>query len=185
MEEAGISSRKTIRTALKRLEGRGLIEWMGTTKRCDRAEDAPSRHHRTFRWLLRTSHLTGSDLTAAAEDRRTSVSALRHDAFLNRSGLGKNAHRIWVAVEAAPGSTPQELSRGLQIGRRTVHKHLAELRRVGLAEEDGGRWFWMSRDLDAVAADLGNLGRMKGLRATHARQRRGYDEAHDATTTDG
>lgn len=131
MEQAGISSRKTIQTALKRLEAWGLIEWIGTAKRSELAENAPPRHHLTYRWRLCTSHLSGSDLNAAAGDSITSTAALGHDAFLNRSGLGKNAHRIWVAVEAAPGSTPEELSQRLEIGKRTVRKHLAEAAQDG------------------------------------------------------
>jgi hypothetical protein len=177
MQRSGLCANKTVQAALKRLRTRELIERnLDEVGKRSRVSDQPLRFGLTSNWRLLTTHLSEESLA-----RRTTVPvadcvSIRHDAFLNGSGLGKYAHRIWVALNAAPGSTAARLSSGLAIGRRTVNKHLQALHQRGLADHDAdGRWFPVSRSLDSVAADLGNLGRLQRLGFEQARQRANFD----------
>lgn len=113
------------------------------------------------------------------------TSRRRHDVFLNGSGLGKYAQRIWVALAASPGSTATDLANGLDIGRRTVKKHVETLHCVGLTDhDDEARWFCVTRPLDVVAADLGNLGRSERLVANNHREQVNYDAFQRRRTSD-
>jgi len=176
MERSGLCGRKTVQAALKRLVSRGLIERRSPShdQIGSRRSDDPARFRWTSAWLLCTDHLPAMSLSTpwAVGD----FDSIRHDVFLNGSGLGKCAQRIWVALAASPGSDARSLSSGLDIQCRTVKKHLERLHRVGMADcDDEGRWFCVTRPLDVVAADLGNLGRFERLVANNHREQVNYD----------
>lgn len=176
MQRSGLCAIKTVQGAMKRLQQRGLIERLDAVGGRSRISDQPLRFGLTSNWRLLTKHLSEGRLPEPASVAVGDCVSVRHDAFLNGSGLGKYSHRIWVALNAAPGSSARQLSLGLAIGRRTVNKHLQVLRQRGLADHDScGQWFPVSRSLDSVAADLGNLGRLHRMGLEHARQRANYD----------
>lgn len=177
MQRSGLCARKTVQAALKRLEATKLIERNpGRERIAAPVPDKLPRFRFTASWRLTTNHLSAMSPVGASPESLTNYDSLRHDAFLNGSGLGKYAHRIWVALDASPGSRADDLSAGLVLGRRTVEKHLATFHRFGLADhDDEGRWFCVNRPLDGVAADLGNLGRLQQQAAEQARERANYD----------
>ena len=178
MERAGLCGRKTVQAASKRLIARGLIERISLShdQIRSRLPDDPARFRWTSTWRLNTNHVPAATHVGRPDDAVAEYTSIRHDVFLNGSGLGKYAHRIWVALDASPGSTARDLSSGLDIGYRTVRKHLETFHQFGLADaDDEGRWFGLSRPLDTVAADLGNLGRGALLVANNSRERANYD----------
>ena len=116
-----VYSRKTVQGALKRLEDRNLVERRGRTAGRSSAEADPERYSLTSIWQLGTDHLPPQ----RAQPRHPSSTVSGHvgigaDAFLNGTGLGKNAHRVWTARGRSPGPTPRHLSRDLGIDLRTV-----------------------------------------------------------------
>lgn len=178
MERSGLCARKTVQRALQRLASPGLIEriTLSHDQILSRLPDDPARFRWTSTWRLSTNHVPASTHVGRPDDAVAEYASIRHDVFLNGSGLGKYAHRIWVALDASPGSTARDLSSGLDIGYRTVKKHLESFHQFGLADaDDEGRWFGLSRPLDTVAADLGNLGRGALLVANSSRERVNYD----------
>jgi hypothetical protein len=172
-----LCARKTVQAALKSLEAKELIERNpGREGVAAPVPDKLPRFRFTSSWRLITNHLSALSPFGQSPETLTNCESLRHDAFVNGSGLGKYAHRIWVALDSSPGSTAVDLSTGLTMGRRTAQKHLETLHRFGLADhDDEGRWFCVDRPLDGVAADLGNLGRLQRLSAEQARERANYD----------
>jgi DNA-binding transcriptional ArsR family regulator len=174
-QAAGIPSRSTVDRALRALERQDLLEWAGLPGQLTSGRTGRARL--TTRWKLPTRHLkTVAAAGAGEESFRTAVASVGHDAFYNRSGLGKAAHRALSALISAPGRTAAELAAGLGLAPRTARTHLRLLARFGLAEADAdGHWYPVQRDLDTVAADLGNQGRAQRLRQAIELEREGYD----------
>jgi predicted transcriptional regulator len=182
MSKAGLASRQTVQPALKGLIVRGLIEPGRMAYKPVLPEDSPARHHWTGRWRLLPSESAACIEPSAATtlgERRAA-----HDAFFDRSGLGKNAHRVWDMLHGSPGATKKSLALSLGLDTRTVAKHLQALQECGLAEADAAHWFPVSRDLDAVAADLGTYGRMVRLDEAHTRERDNYDKFQSLRASD-
>lgn len=182
MVGAGLPSRSTVQRALKALLKEGLID-PGRTTEADVRETG--RRRWTSRWAIVPAPSQGQQ-TNPSWHSSADMPPVNHDAFLNHSGLGKNVHRVLTALYRAPGTTAEMLEKSLGLQRRTVRRHLGCLAVHGLAETDGeGHWFPTKRELDSVAADLGNLGRSARLQTQVSLERQGYDDAHAENKDDG
>jgi DNA-binding MarR family transcriptional regulator len=177
MEEAGIASRSTIERALKGLEERGLITWATAP-----TDAPPEKRHRPTSWWKLNPVPDGHPRQAVG---LLDAPPLDHDVFFNRSGLGKTVHRVLSALQQAPGSTVSQLAAGLSLDPRSITKHLNTMKQHGLSDHDeAGHWFPVDRDLNAVAADLGNAGRAADLRQQVRTERTGYEQANPTASAD-
>jgi DNA-binding MarR family transcriptional regulator len=118
----------------------------------------------------------GRDRTVAGSCSAPSVSATdpAHDVWRNRGGLGKVGWRTFGAL--AEPRTPAELAARLGVRRQAVERQIRKLVAHGLAEQAaGGGWLAARRDLDAVAAELGVVGKGARQRDRHQRERARFD----------
>lgn len=170
MQEAGIASRSTIQRALTGLEDAGLITWETPP-----ASARPEKRHRPTSWWRVLPRVAGGEPQAVS---LPDTPPLDHDVFFNRTGLGKTVHRVLSALQQAPGASAAQLAVGLGLAERTISKHLKTLHQCGLSDHDeAGHWFPVDRNLDAVAADIGNAGRSSALRLQIRGERSGYEHA--------
>lgn len=176
-QEAGLTSRSSVQRALKGLTARALIEPARASDRPVLGEGAPLRHRWTGCWrILSPLGARRSDSARAVLEARPSLGVLAaHDAFLNGTGLGKNAHRVWALLQSSPALAPKAAAKTLELDTRTVVKHLKALEQSGLAERVDDHWLPVSRNLDVVAADIGSRGRLARLQQVHERQGHSYD----------
>jgi hypothetical protein len=125
---------------------------------------------------------------------------LAHDVW-RHDGLGKSTARIFDLI-TWDYRTAAEIAAGLGVQRRTVTKHLTKLKRYDLADHLDGIWHISIGDdlkaLDALAADLGILGKGQEQRDKHhqrsanraefvryQRQRKSEDRIAHARGTNG
>ena len=159
MSKAGLASRQTVQRALKGLIVRGLIEPGRVAYKPVLPEDSPARHHWTGRWRVLPCESAASTEPSAATTLGERQAA--HDAFFNRSGLGKNAHRVWDMLHGSPGELLR--SRSLSAWGYIPARWPSTFRRcrsAGWRRADAAHWLLLVGTLNAVAADLGTYGRM-------------------------
>ena len=172
-ELAGISSRDTVRRALRALETRGLV-----SHRDPEGTDVALRLRRSRTWTL----LDPPDLAHSVETDTSLLDALdavAHDVFRNGVGLGKTSARIYCAVLAVPGCTTAELATMTQISNQRLAVLVDELRGFGLVyRDDEGRMVVDGTLLDVAAKELGAEGRLDRQVGLFQRER----AARDLTT---
>ena len=172
-------SRATAGRALLRLQELGAIEIAG-----DEASRAGRRYRLQDAALWTTAAPETPDCTSAQGGVRlqtVSRPAVRLAMNLTadiweRGNLGETARQIYLALALSIEATlhVRELVAEVQRTARTVHGHLAALRRVGLVRQLGdGRWAAEYRTAEEAALDLGILpGAAEKRRRMHAEERR-------------
>jgi len=106
--------------------------------------------------LTRTHSIQGGCMNVCSTE--FSPVDLGHDIWA-RAGLGKSTARVYERLHAMESIAITLLAKILGMGLRMVRKHLAKLRKYGLAVTDGqGRWRRGPTDPAAVAKTLGTAG---------------------------
>lgn len=171
-ELAGVR-KDTAARSLRRLRSEGLIEQV-----------QPSLRGKPAIWRLMVQvedsqiHMGRGHVLTVPRSPRPIPDAFRW------SGLGPNGYRVWKATREL--HQPGVIAENLGIHPSTVRRRLAQLADVGLVErrdQDRG-WYYIYRDLRAVAEDLGVDGSLAQQKEYHARERqyRGQSEINPTGT---
>ena len=93
-----------------------------------------------------------------------------------QGGLAISARRIWLFLRDHDGMEAIEIRDRIGVSKSTVHRRLNDLKRVGLARSSGHpmKWFFVDRDLNEVATELGIDGAESRQRLRHQKDREGY-----------
>jgi DNA-binding MarR family transcriptional regulator len=151
--EAGVH-RTTARRSLRRLQEQGWLT---------RAE-APTATLASL-WRLTTNAAGVPGVAASVDDVDLGCDAARWGA------VGKTRMRLYRELTAS-ATRPEELARRLSVAPGTVRRHLAALRRWGLAEPAAGGWVRAGRALEEVAVAAGTGGRRDEQRRDYEIRRR-------------
>jgi len=110
---------------------------------------------------------------------RASISAdtaLSHDLWRNRSGLGKGTGLTWLALGDQPQSV-SVLAKTRGVGEDTIRRHLKRLESAVLALHLLGGWVHVIVEpeyLDSLAADFGVLGKGEHQKQVHEAERTAF-----------
>jgi hypothetical protein len=160
-ETAGISSRRTVDSALVALVDAGLVEQV-----------RPAKSGASPAWRLvldRHPQDEDDDLPVHA-----ALRLLPHDVFRNKVGLGKLAQQLHMIVNIAGTTTIDQLTTMTGHTERTIRQHVGLLVDHGLLDQVDGQLLRGDADLDQVAEHLGASGRGHQQRLLHERERLAY-----------
>ena len=172
-------SKSAAQRGFAQLEARGMIE---------RIADGGSGHGTRYQlisheqWITDTSGTVCTSPSLGGVGTQT-VPALAAAVRLARAieadvwtpeGLGEGARRVYQGLATAQTPlTAMQVAEFIQGSDRTAHRHLAALRKTGLARQlGGGRWEAEYRDPDEVAFALGVAGVGAARKSRHERERR-------------
>lgn len=145
----------------------------------------PRKGSLTTRWKLKSAVTQDSiNLSSKCEnycpDQRIQPD---HDIWHQRA-LGKGCWRTWTTLGVNDGITISDLARQLSTKPRTITERLKRLQRSGMASCSRRCWYRIERDLDAVAAELGTLGKLEARKRQHKAERERYEcHRHDQERT--
>jgi len=163
-----LGSRNTVRAALKRLDDQRLIspvragtERWGATWRIEDVSDPHLSHPEI--------EVCGAGLEAA------------HDLWRNGAGLGKSPQRVYERLLVEP-AIAEDMAASVGLSKRTMDRALERLKVFGLAEKSGRVWRPLAADKDALARDIGVLGKSAAQAARHRREREAHNRLLAAQT---
>lgn len=153
---AGISSRRTVQRALRRLRE---LEIDGAPVLVTSSNGHPvTRLHQAATWEIRTIPATaGTSMTESTLDQIWAV--VQHDAFRNSVGLGKTGALVMAHLVHGGMQTVAELALVSGTSARTTKEKLLTMEQLGLVVQIGEEWSCTDQDWDRAATDLGALGR--------------------------
>lgn len=165
-------ARGTARTALERLEARGLFQVVDRRK----SPTESLTYELLPKALDALADSTFDPPSAHPQYPAVSLSvdnALGHDLWRNKSGLGKGTGLTWLALTNRPKSIAM-LAQERGVGRDTIRRHLRVLQHHGLARVTPNGWLprnVQSASLDSLAKTIGVLGRGEAQKQIHASER--------------
>lgn len=171
-EAAGIS-RKAIAAVRPDLQAQG---WVKVIERGKTPKETHLPTTATTYRLCRPIRQKDANNTSGEEPEVLLVSSCRSlnsDAWRNRTGLGKSAHRVYQGLKAKPQRIC-DLARRLDMVRRTVERGLEKLESAGLALKTPAGWVWLDTDVEAVAKTLTSAGTLERQRKQHQADRENY-----------